>query len=144
MAERYALILIPGEIEPLEKADHPAGLSSAKHKGKSFGNIDTNNPSASHRERMKFAQMAKERMIGSSKPEDSDEHTPNPAVDHKGREKGQKPPHSNYSTSVSGMGSRAHGNFGKRTYIVDPKEIGSSSPESAKEHQPKNVPAPKK
>ena len=148
MAKKFTLVLIPGDIEPLEKSgngNHPASLSSAKHKGKSFGNIDTNNPDASHRETMTFAKMAAERMLEAiqPKPKDSIEGG-TPIVDHKGREAGQKKPHSNYSDSASGMKSKAHNNYGKRTYVVDPKEIGSSTPESAKEHQPRKVPKPKK
>jgi hypothetical protein len=144
---KYALIVFPGDIEPLEKSshsNHPAKLSEVKADGKSFKGSSTNNPTpASHRERMKFARMAAARM-GASNPEDESEHTGNPTVGRKGREAGGKAPHSNYSTSVSGMGSQAHSNFNRRTFVVQVGDIGSSAPESVKKYQPKKVRKPKK
>lgn len=138
---RYALVVIPGELEPLEKAqrvDHPAGTSKVRAKA------STNNPTpAGHAERMKFAKMAMERMIGSSAPEDEGKYAPQKKTEHHGREKGQKPPHDNYSKTASGMNSQAHANFGRRTVVVKPSELGSSAPESATAHQPKRVPKPK-
>ncbi len=144
---KYALIVFPGDIEPLEKSshsNHPAKLSDVKASGRSFSGASTNNPTpVSHRERMKFAKMAAQRM-GASKPENESAHTGNPTVDRKGRDAGGKAPHSNYSTSVSGMGSQAHSNFDRRTVMVALNDIGSSAPESAKKHQPKKVRKPKK
>jgi len=138
MKTRFALILVPGEIEPLEKADHPASLSNVSGKTKS------KIPYEGHAERMKFAKMAAERMIGSSKPEDEGKYADTKRVDGKGRVKGAKAPHKNYNASASGSGSRAHDNFGRRTIIVKPEEIGSSKPESTTKHTPvKNVKKPR-
>jgi hypothetical protein len=138
MKTRFALIIIPGEIEPLEKAQHPASLSAPG------GKIKSKIPYEGHAERIKFAQMATKRMIGSSIPEDEGDHVDNKRVDGKGRVKGEKKPYTNYSTSVSGSGSQAYNNFGRRTIIVRPEEIGSSAPESASKHQPPKVRTPKK
>ena len=142
------LIIFPGHMTLFEKAyggKHPAGLSDVKAKGRSFDDTGTNNPTpASHAERMKLSRMAAQRMLGSSKPETAKKHTDTRTVDRKGREAGEKRPHTNYRSSVSGMGSQAHNNFAVRTYIVRPEDLGSSAPESAREHLPKNVPTPKK
>lgn len=144
---KYALVVFPGDIEPLEKSshsNHPAKLSDVKASGRSFSGASTNNPTpVSHKERMKFAKMAAQRM-GASKPESEKEHTNNPTADRKGRDAGGKAPHSGYSTSVSGMGSQAHSNFDRRTVLVDPKDLGSSAPESASKYKTKKTPKPKK
>lgn len=124
-----ALVVLPGEIEPLEKAQkvkHPAGLSTVGAKA------TTNNPTpASHQERMKFAKMAMERMIGSSRPEDEGKYAPVSRTALNGREAGQKAPYSNYADSASGMGSQASDNFGRRTVVVNPSEIGASGNNNA-------------
>jgi hypothetical protein len=76
---------------------------------------------------MKLAKMAADRMLA-PKPESAKDHQP-ATVDHKGREAGQKKAYSNYNTGVSGMSSQAFDNFGRQTYVVNPSELGSSTPE---------------
>lgn len=133
-----ALVVIPGSLSKSTN-QHPAGISQANTKTKS------KIPYTGHEERMRLAKMAADRMLGACAPETAKEHTGKPVVDHKGREKGQKPPHDNYGTSVSGMGSQAHDIYGKPTYLVKPSEIGSSPPESASKHTPvRHTPAPTK
>ena len=139
-----ALVLIPGELTKAAKlssvgSGHPAGLSGVSGKTKS------KIPYTSHTERMKLAQMAMRRMLGTSSPGDASEHTGTPVVDRKGRVKGEKSPHSGYATGVSGMESQAHDNFGRATIIVKPSQLGSSAPESSTKHTPvSNVRKPRK
>jgi hypothetical protein len=137
------LVVIPGELSKAAKlsavgSSHPAGLSGVSGKTKS------KIPYTGHVERMKLAKMAAERMMA-PKPEDEGKYADTPIVDHKGREKGEKPPYFKYSTGVSGMGSQAHGNFGRATLIVKPSEIGTSTPEGSTAHTPiSNVSKPRK
>lgn len=88
-----ALVVVPGQLSKAKKGGkHPAGLSKVSASG------ETNNPSAGHRERMKFAKMAMERMLGACKPESPKEHQPKRV---QGRE-APKAPYSGYATKVSG------------------------------------------
>lgn len=122
-----------------KSSHHPAGTSKVN------AGIKSPIPYEGHEERMKLAQMAAMRMLGAGTPESAKEYTGKPVVDHKGREKGQKPPHDNYGTSVSGMGSQAHDIYGKPTFLVKPSELGSGTPESASKYTPvTHTPAPKK
>ena len=139
-----ALVLVPGELTKAAKlsgvgSGHPAGLSGVG------GKIKSKIPYTSHTERMKLAQMAARRMLGTSSPEDESEHTSDPTVDRKGRVKGAKPAYSGYATGVSGMESQAHDIFGRATIVVKPSEIGSSAPEGTTKHTPvSNVRKPNK
>lgn len=139
-----ALVLIPGELTKAAKlsgvgSGHPAGLSGVS------GETKSKIPYTSHTERMKLAQMAARRMLGTSSPEDESEYTSTPVVDRKGRVKGVKPAYSGYATGVSGMEGQAHDNFGRATIVVKPSEIGSSAPEGTTKHTPvSNVRKPKK
>lgn len=133
-----ALVVVPGSLSK-STDQHPAGISQANTK------IRSKIPYTGHEERMRLAKMAADRMLGVSSPETAKEHADKPVVDHKGREKGQKPPHDNYGTAVSGMNSQSHDIYGKPTYVVKPSEIGSSPPESATKYTPaSHTPAPKK
>jgi hypothetical protein len=133
---KLALVVIPGSLSK-STSMHPAGMSKPNTETKS------KIPYTGHMERMKLAQMAAKRMLAT--PESASAYADNPVVDHKGREKGGKSPHGQYATGVSGMGSQAHDNYGRQTYVVSPSELGSSAPESAKAHTPvKHTPAPKK
>lgn len=138
MEPKISLVIFPGNILPLEKSNHPAGLSTP------VGDTKSKIPYESHEERIKFARMARDRMLGACAPEKSSDHGNNPAVSPRGRDAGQKKPHSDYSTKVSGMGSSAASNFGARTVILKPSEFGAGKPESAKAHQPRRLPKPKK
>ena len=142
---KIALVIIPGS-EGLEKAaklskvgsKHPAGTSPVHGKTKS------KIPYTGHAERMKLAKMAAARMLA-PKLKSEKEHTNNPNVNQGGRDKGGKPPYNKYGTSVSGMGSQAHDNFGRATIIVKPSEIGTSAPEKTTAHTPiKEIGKPKK
>jgi len=131
------LVLIPGELTKAAKlsslgSKHPAKLSGVSGKTKS------KIPYTSHTERMKLAKLAGDRMLGkgATPSEDESAHTSTSTVDRKGRVAGEKAPYSGYGTGVSGMGSQAHGNFGKQTIIVKPSEIGSSAPEATTKHTP--------
>ena len=93
---------------------------------------------------MKLTKMAAARMLA-PKPESEGKYADNPAVDRKGRVKGEKPPYNKYATGVSGMGSQAHDNFGRATVIVKPSDIGTSTPESSTAHTPvSNMRKPRK
>lgn len=134
-----ALVVVPGSLSKSSHSQHPAGISQANTKTKS------KIPYSGHEERMRLAQMAASRMMGAGSPESSNAHANPATVDHKGREAGQKAPHSNYGTSVSGMGSQAHALYGVPSFVVSPSELGASTPESASAHTPvKHTRAPKK
>lgn len=109
---------------------HPAGTSQPNTKTKS------KIPYTGHEERMRLAQMAASRMMGAGSPEPSSSYSNPATVDHKGREAGQKAPHSNYGTGVSGMGSQSHSLYGLPTFVVNPSELGAGSPESASAYTP--------
>jgi hypothetical protein len=136
--DKVKMVVVPGEIEPLEKAkkgvSHPAGVSKVD------APMDTNNPPASHRERMKFAKMAAERMLPKGNKMDA---PASGTADHIGREAGGKAPYAKFSDNVSGEKSEASGNYAKQTYVVKPSELAAGTPESAKAHQPKAVKRPK-
>lgn len=137
MESKIKLIVFPGKMKPLEKSSHPAGLSVAA------GKIKSKIPYVSHKERMKFAKMAKDRMLGACAPESSSAHGKQPAVNREGRDAGQKKPHKNYATKVSGMDSSSAHNFESRVIVLKPSEMGAGKPENAKKHQPRKIPKPK-
>lgn len=123
-------LFIQVDDEKLEKAakkmSHPAGLSSVNsNAGGPIPNV------ATHAERIKLAQMAAQRMLGSSRPESAKEHQPK-TQDHKGREAGQKPPMSSFSTDVSGDDSTAAQSYGKPAILKKPSQmLGASGNEKA-------------
>lgn len=132
-----ALVVMPGQLSKAKGANHPAKLSEPG------GNTKSKIPYEGHTERMKLAQMAAQRMMGT--PESASKYGDTPVVDRQGREAGGKAPHSNYSTDVSGDDSQAHDNYGRETYVVSPSELGAGAPEGTTKHTPvKAVKKPKK